>query len=186
MGSEMCIRDRGIDMGAVGHGHPVETVGSLDVIPREDYSACGEKWFVVTVAAAPDCRHGGQNDDADAHKVLHKGSVLGLYENKFTDFFIFSKSECSRWQDGCYAVPAKQKRERSIGMLPLCDVGNRLFVEYRAYLLVVVHALDDVGEDVGNGQYGELVQILFGIEGNRIRYDHLLQLAIVYALVSRS
>ena len=60
-----------------------------------------------------------------------------------------------------------------------------LFGEDRRNLLVVVHALDDVGEEVGDRQDGEFVQVLVGVERNGVRDDHLLEGAVVDALVGR-
>ena len=42
-----------------------------------------------------------------------------------------------------------------------------------------MHALDDVGEEVGDRQDGEFVQVLVGVERNGVRHDHLLQRAFV-------
>lgn len=47
-----------------------------------------------------------------------------------------------------------------------------------------MHALDDVGEEVGDGEHRELVQVLIGIERNGIGDDDFLQGAVVDALVS--
>ena len=61
-----------------------------------------------------------------------------------------------------------------------------LFEEYRRNFLVVVYALDHVGEHVGDGQHREFVQVLVGVERNGVRHDHLLQRAVIDAFVCRT
>ena len=49
-----------------------------------------------------------------------------------------------------------------------------------------MHALDDVGEHVRHRQHRELVQVFVGVERNGVGHDHLLQRAVVDALVGRA
>ncbi len=49
-----------------------------------------------------------------------------------------------------------------------------------------MHALDDVGKDVGDGEHRELVQVLVGVERNRVGHDHLFEGAGVDAFVGLS
>ena len=72
----------------------------------------------------------------------------------------------------------QERREREIP-------SQALFEKDRGYLLVVVDALDDVGEDVRNRQNREFVQIVILFQRNRVRYDHLFQRAGIDAVVGR-
>ena len=61
-----------------------------------------------------------------------------------------------------------------------------LFGEDRRDFLVVVHALDHVGKEVGDRQHREFVQVLVGVERNGVRHDHLFEGAFVDTLVGRA
>ena len=58
---------------------------------------------------------------------------------------------------------------------PLSYCKLLLLEENRRNLLVVVYALDDVGEDVRYGHHLEFAQVLFRVERYGVRDDHLLQ-----------
>ena len=60
---------------------------------------------------------------------------------------------------------------------PLSYCKLLLLEENRRNLLVVVYALDDVGEDVRYGHHLEFAQVLFRVERYGVRDDHLLQVS---------
>ena len=58
--------------------------------------------------------------------------------------------------------------------------------EFRADLLVIVHALDHIGKQVGYRKYGEFRQVLALLQRYGIGHDHFRQRALVDPVVSRT